>query len=94
MAGQPFEIAQDLETGHAQAALAHRRDRGRFTSGMPDEVLRRQHDLCESAFAHRAQLGLERPGERDGIHAEVVLVHADPPGRKWLTTSSKVIPPR
>ena len=31
-----------------------------------------QHDLREAGVAHGAQLGLERPRERDRVHAEVV----------------------
>ena len=47
--------------------------------------------ICvKPAALTRAQLGFERPRERDGVHAEVIEVH----GFRWLTTSSKVTPPR
>jgi hypothetical protein len=75
MPGQSFEIAQHLEPCYAQAALADGGDRGCLAPRMLDQVARREHDLGESALVHRAQLGLERPGERDGVHAEVILVH-------------------
>ena len=72
MAVQPLEIAQHLEAGDAQPAGVHRRDRGRLATGMADEVLGGEHDLREARLAHRAQLGLQRPRQRDGVHAEVI----------------------
>jgi hypothetical protein len=88
MTGEALEVAQYLETRHAQAAAAHRGDRGVFTGRMAGDVGRVQHDLREAGGAHRAQLGLERPRERDRVHAEVLEVHA------FDTTSSNVTPPR
>ena len=61
VARQAFEIAQHLESGHAQAACAHRGDRGAFALGMADDVGGVQHDLRESRRLHRTQLRLERP---------------------------------
>ena len=95
MAREALEVAQHLEAGDAQAALAHRPRRGRLAAGMADDVARREHDLREPGRAHRPELRLERPGEGDRVHAEVIEVHARPgSGRRWLTTSSKVTPPR
>src|SRR3954447_5931845 len=76
MAGEPFEVAQHLEAGDPQPARAHRRDRRRLALRMARDVGRVQHDLREARLAHRAQLRLERPGERDRIHAEVIEIHS------------------
>src|SRR4051812_24227451 len=75
MAGEPFEAAQPLEAGDPQPARAHRRDRRRLALRMTGDVGRVQHDLREARLAHRAQLRLERPRERDRIHAEVIEIH-------------------
>ena len=96
MARQSLEVAQHLEAGRAEAALAHEAGRGRFAAGMARDVARRDHDLREARLAHRPELRLERPGEGDRVHPEIVDVHRASPaqGSRWLTTSSKVTPPR
>src|SRR3954451_5797069 len=76
MAGETFEVAQHLEAGDPQPARAHRRDRRRLAVRMTRDVGRVQHDLREARLAHRAQLRLERPRERDHIHAEVIEIHS------------------
>src|SRR3954471_23418433 len=76
MAGETFEVAQHLEAGDPQPARAHRRDRRRLAVRMASDVGRVQHDLREARLAHRAQLRLERPRERDRIHAEVIEIHS------------------
>jgi hypothetical protein len=90
VAREAFEVPQHLEAGDAQAARAHRFDRGRLAVRMPDEIGGVQHDLREPGALDRPQLGLQRPRERDGVHPEVVEVH----GFACETTSSKVTPPR
>src|SRR6266480_1256972 len=79
-----FEIAQHLESGHAEPACAHRGDRGAFAVGMPDNVGGVQHDLRESRRLHRAQLRFQRACKGDRVHPEVIEVH----GLRWLTTNS------
>ena len=75
VARQALEVAQHLEAGDAQAALAHRAIAAASPPGWPTMSRGVQHHLREAGVAHRAQLGLERPGERDRVHAEVVEVH-------------------
>src|SRR5918999_943389 len=87
---QSLEVAQHLEARHAQAALAHGIDCRLRSAGMPGEIVRVQHDLREAGGSHRAQLGLERPREANGVHPEVIEIHCF----RWLTTSSKVTLPR
>jgi hypothetical protein len=77
-AGQRLEVAQDLEPGDPQAAGAHGAARRGGAVGVRHQVARRQHDLGEPAVAHGAQLGLERTGQRDGVHPEVVVVAGQP----------------
>ena len=75
VARKAFEIAQHLESGHSEPARAHRGERGAFAVGMADNIGGVQHDLRESRRLHRAQLRLQRPRERDRIHAEMVKIH-------------------
>jgi hypothetical protein len=89
-ARQAFEVAQHLEAGDAQAARLDRRHRRGLAAGMADDVGSVEHDLLEPGLAHRLQLGLERPGQGDGVHPEVIEIH----DLTWLTTSSNVTPPR
>ena len=60
---------------------------GGFAAGVSDDVARREHDLREARVAHRAELSLQRPGQRDRVHPEVVEVHAISPA-PTLTAAS------
>jgi hypothetical protein len=42
---------------------------------MAGEVVGVQHHLGEAGGAHRVELGLERPRQRDRVHAEVIEIH-------------------
>src|SRR3954462_10617973 len=98
MAGETFEVGQHLEAGDPQPARAHRRDRRRLAVRMTRDVGRVQHDLRKARLAHRAQLRLERPRERDRIHAEVIEIHSRNKtawsGKRSSTKSSDSCAPR
>jgi hypothetical protein len=83
-----FEIPEHLEAGDPEPARAHSRDGGGFTVGMTHDVGRIEHDLGQAGRLYRAQFGLQGSGQGNRVHPEVVQVH------RWLTTSSKVTPPR
>ncbi len=85
---ETLEVAQDLEARDPEPAVVDRAHRGFFAAGMADDIPGVQHDLREAGVDDGAELGFERPGKRDRVHAEVVDVH------RWLTTSSKVTLPR
>src|SRR5438067_208151 len=72
---QSFEVAQHLEASDSQSRATYGGDRSAFATRVADDVGRVEHDLREARFARGLQLRLERPGERDGVHAEVVEVH-------------------
>src|SRR5579864_5233627 len=57
---------------------------------MADDVGGVEHHLREASGLDRAKLALQRTGQGDGIHAEMVEIH----GASCDTTSSKVTPPR
>src|SRR5258708_37808594 len=82
-------MGQRVEARDAQPALRRGGERRGLAPGMADDVLRGEHDLREARLAHRAQLGLQRPRQRDGVHPEVIKVHL-----RSLCTSSNVTPPR
>ncbi len=98
VAGQPLEVAEHLEAGHAQAASLHCGDRRGDTTFVTGEIARRQHHLPETRCTDRGELLLERARERDRVHAEVVEVHGGSAGAirrslaEWLATSSNVTP--
>ena len=75
MARQALEIAQHLEAGNPEAARAYGGDRSAFAVRVADDVVGIEHDLREARRLHRAQLGLQRPRQRDRVHAEMVEVH-------------------
>ncbi len=68
---QTLEVAQHLESRHAQAARAHRLHGLGDTFGMPDDVARRKHDLRKAGLPHGRQLGGQRAGQRNRVHAEL-----------------------
>jgi hypothetical protein len=65
---------------------------------MADQVVGLEHHLAEAGVLHRLQLGLQRAGQRDGVHAEAGdglaqaarVVHA----ARSSCTSSNTTPPR
>ena len=71
MPHQAFEIAQDLEAGDPQAAGAYNRHRRVDALGMPDDVPRSQHDLAKARALDGRQFRFQRPGQGDGVHAEI-----------------------
>jgi hypothetical protein len=42
---------------------------------MPGQVVGVQHHLRKAGVADRGQLGLQRTGQRDGVHPEVIEIH-------------------
>jgi hypothetical protein len=93
VAGESFEVAQNLEAGRAQAARAHDVERSLLALRVARDVGGHQHHLRKAGVLHRAQLGLQRSRHGDGVHAEMVEVHGGY-APSLLTTSSKVTPPR
>ena len=71
MPAQSLEIAQHLKTGHAQSTGLHRSDRAAPAVLVADQVARSEHHLGEAGVANGTELGLQRPGQRDGVHTEV-----------------------
>src|SRR5690349_14579551 len=98
MARQALEVAQHLEAGSAQSARADRLDARLPPLRMAGKVVCLQHHLAEARVTDRVELRLERPGERDRVHAErrdrllhaATLHHARPS----LCTSSNTTLPR
>ena len=74
MSRQAFEIAQHLETGYPQPAGAHHVDSRVDALGVSRDIARRQHDLREAGVPNRRELGRQRSGKRDRVHAEVADV--------------------
>ena len=72
---ETFEVAQRLETGHGEAAVAHGAHAGVDAGRMPDDVVGRDHHLREARLAHRGELAFQRARQRRGVHSEVVEDH-------------------
>ena len=77
MTAQAFKIPQHLKPGHTQAAGLDCGDCRAPALGVTHQIARRQHDLAESGAADRGELGLQRPGQRDGVHPEIVEIAFD-----------------
>ena len=91
---ETFEIAQRLETGDDEAALAHGAHAGVDAGRMPDDVAGRDHHLREPRLAHRGELAFQRARQRRGVHSEVVEDHrgtAAPAGTS-CTSSNITLP--
>jgi hypothetical protein len=98
VARQALEVAQHLEAGDAQAAGRTACTAASSPSGWPT-MSRADSITWRSRPRAWPQLGLQRPGQRDGVHAEVVDVagrgvhgHGSGLPRTWCT-SSNITPP-
>ena len=72
MAAQALEVTQHLEAGATQSAGLDLGHRCFHAVGMADDVVGLQHHLGEAGVHHGLELGLQRPGQGDGVHAEAL----------------------
>ena len=91
---ETFEIAQRLQSGDGEAAVAHGAHAGVDAGRMPDDVARRDHHLREARVPHRGELALQRARQRRGVHPEVVEDHrgAAAPAGASCTSSNITLP--
>ena len=76
LAGEPFEIAQGLQTGDTQTAVCDGAGRRIDTDGVADDIRRGDHSVRETGLPGGRQTVLQRSRHGGAIDPEVVEIES------------------